>query len=142
MSENKIVVRAGVPGMDDGSAEGEHRYPTSTSDFVKLFREQGFSVDYEHEKSDRTLVGYKAFDVWIPILDFSLNVLVNIPANIVATIIMNYFHATRRDVKDSTLHVEYSVRRKNGEVVKIKADGAGPDVLKAIEKFDRDAREQ
>ncbi|MEV7046624.1 hypothetical protein [Amycolatopsis sp. NPDC051061] len=141
MSENKVVVRAGVPGKDDGSAEGEHHYPTSTSDFVKLLRELGFSVDYEHEKSQRALVGYKAFDVWVPVLDFGLNVLANIPANIVATTIMNYFHATKRNVQDSVLHVEYSVHKKNGDVVKFKADGAGPDVLKAIEQFDRNVRE-
>jgi len=138
--ENKVVIRAGIPGMEDGSAEGEHRYPTNTSDFVKLLREEGFNVDYEHEKLERTLVGYKAFDVWVPVLDFSLNVLANIPANIVATTIMNYFRATKRDLKDATLHVEYSVRKKNGDVIKFRADGASSDVLKAIEQFDRDVR--
>ncbi|MEC3980418.1 hypothetical protein [Amycolatopsis sp. H20-H5] len=141
MSETKVVIRAGVPGMDSERANGEHRYPASASDFMKLLREQGFSVEYEHERAERTLVEFKAFDVWVPVLDFTLNVLANIPANIVATAIMNYFHAMRRDVKDSILHVEYSMRKENGDVVKFKADGAGSDVVEAIKAFDLDIRD-
>ncbi|MEU0536171.1 hypothetical protein [Amycolatopsis tolypomycina] len=128
--------------MSDDRASGEHRYPASTSDFVKLLREDGIQVEYEHEKSQWTLVEYKSFDVWVPILDLSLNVAANIPANIIATMIMNYVKKVlRRDVKNANLHVNVSIRKKNGTVAKFEASGPGPEVLEALKVFEHDARE-
>lgn len=141
MTGNEVMIRAGIPGMQDPEDDGEHRYPGGTSDFVKLLREQGFTVSYEHDKSERTLVGYKAFEVWLPILDFTANIAANIPANIVATLILNYFQNLRESPDDSILHVKYSMRDKKGKAVEFEANGRGADVLKAIEKFDRNVRE-
>ncbi len=135
------MVRAGIPGMQDPEDNGEHRYLGGTSDFVKLLREQGFTVSYEHDKTERTLVSYKSFDVWMPILDFTASVATNIPANIVATLILNYFQNMKESPEDSTLHVKYSMRNKKGKIVEFEANGRGADVLKAIEKFDSDVRE-
>lgn len=135
------MVRAGIPGMQDPEDNGEHRYPAGMSDFVKLLREQEFAVSYEHDKSERTLVGFKAFEVWLPILDFTASVVTNIPANIVATLILNYFQNMKESPEDSMLHVKYSMRNKKGKVVEFEANGRGADVLKAIEKFDSNARE-
>jgi hypothetical protein len=60
---NEVVIRAGIPGMQVLEDTGEHVYPADTSDFVKLLREQGFNVLFEHEKSRRTLVGHKSYEV-------------------------------------------------------------------------------
>ena len=140
MTESKVVIRAGIPGMQDPEDQNEHHYPAGTSDFVKLLREQDFTVLYEHDKSERTLVSHKAFDVWLPILDFTANVVANVPANIVSTLILNYFRAMKQRPEDSTLHVKYLMRDKKGTVVEFEANGPGADVLQAIERFDSNAR--
>lgn len=136
MAKTEVVVRAGIPGMQaDPEGNGEHRYPADVSDFVKLLRERGCIVSYEHEKPERTLVEFKAFEIWMPILDFTANVAANVPANIVSTLILDYLQIMKREPKDTTLHLKYLRRDTKGNVVEFEADGRGPDVLKAIEEL-------
>lgn len=139
-TERRVLVRSGVPGMDGDDADGEHLYPSATSDFVKLLQERGFTVEYEHERSDRTPVSYKAAELWLPILDFTMNVAANIPANIVATLIMDFFQGSRRKLGKSILHVKYTMRDKDGEIVEFEANGEGSYVLDAMKEFDENAR--
>jgi predicted transcriptional regulator len=139
LSEVKVLIRASA--RDQGETGELALYPVSTSDVVKLLRQEGAIVEYEHEKGQRALLERRSVEIWLPILDFSMNVLANIPANIAATVIMNYVKKVRgRDLKDTLLHVEIIVRDKEGNEKQVRLDGAGHDVVAALEKVDSDLR--
>ena len=131
-----VEVRAGIPGIGlEQLEDGRYSYPSLTSNFVKLFRNNGFTVTFDHERAQRVEVSHNAADAWLPVLAFSQAVLANIPANIISSIIMNFFGAA--GIKRTTLHVKFVVVSSDGSVEKFEAHGPGDDVVEAIDAFQR-----
>jgi hypothetical protein len=141
LTEVTVVVRAGLPGDDPKEPSDEKRYLSGTSDFVKLLRERGYSVSYEHDKADRELVMYQSADLWLPVFDFTMNVAANIPASIIATMIMDYFGGVQSRVTAAKLKVKYYTRDSTGAVRKFKASGSGDHVIRVMETFEREIHE-
>ncbi|WP_143036162.1 hypothetical protein [Lentzea fradiae] len=131
-----VVIRAGIPASHQGRGQGEPIYPDSVTDVAKLLRQEGVEVSYEHDRDQRKILSLNSAEVWIPVLAFVTDVGVNVPANIVATMIVNYFGGRSRAEK-SVLHVEFEESTPDGSQRKFNASGPGALVLEAIDKFGR-----
>ncbi len=114
---------------------GQYAYPSTTTDIVKLLKANGFEISYDHDRHDRVEVSYNAADAWLPVLAFTQSVLANIPANILSTIIMQYFGAGRQTQKN--LHVKFIVTTPDGGEKNFEAHGPGQEVVEAINAFQR-----
>ncbi|WP_431896331.1 hypothetical protein [Micromonospora haikouensis] len=136
MTPLEVQVRAGVPGTGVYQLEdGRYAYPTMTTDVVKLLKSHGFTVTYDHERQERVLVSHNAADAWLPVLVFAQSVLANIPANIISTIIMQYFGEMA--FKKTNLHVKFAVTAPDGSEKNFEAHGPGQEVVEAINAFQR-----
>ncbi len=134
MTIGTVEVRSGIPNVGTEKLDdGTFAYPRGTSDIVKILRERGFQVEYDRPKSERVVVSHNAAEVWLPILAFASNVLANIPANIISSVIMDYLAPLGLD--RSKLHVEFKVKNADGSEATFKADGSGPDVVRSIDAF-------
>jgi hypothetical protein len=134
MDELEVLVVSGVPGQPEFSTPDGYPYPASSTHFVKLLHEQDVAVRYEHEKVDRRLVSLNALELWAPLLVFMTDVGANIPANIIATTIMNYFGG-RKKAEKAILHVKFKVTNSEGKSLAFESNGPGRDVLDAIDRF-------
>ncbi|SCG34177.1 hypothetical protein GA0070613_6479 [Micromonospora inositola] len=114
---------------------GRYAYPATTSDIAKLLRLNGFAVTYDHERGERIQVSHNAADAWLPVLAFAQSVLANIPANIISTIIMQYFGEVGH--KEKNLHVKFVVTSSDGSEHNFEAHGPGQEVVEAINAFQR-----
>ncbi len=86
-----VTVLPGVPNMarltvDDGVVP----FPDTTVDFVKILRERGIVVEYAVPREDRRYVGHKAYELWLPILEFSMDVLAGLEAGILVELVKTY----------------------------------------------------
>jgi hypothetical protein len=132
MDSCRVIIMAGLPDRPDYSVPNGHPYPLLTSDIVKLLRQQGLEVDYEHQPADRIAVSLNALELWLPILNFVGDVGANVPANIVANLITSYFRGSRLKQDNTVLHLEIRISSKKKE---LKASGRPEDVLAAVERF-------
>lgn len=155
-----VTVLPGVPNMagltvDDSVVP----FPDSTSDFVKLIRERGISVNYSVPRDQRIYVGHKAFELWLPILEFTRDLLIGIEGGLLVELLKSYLHPaddrlptdiTEGNTGDATpdpkvsapaiLHVEWHVSRPDGERQTFIADGSESSVLDALARFEDHVR--
>jgi hypothetical protein len=136
MTSAEVQIRAGVPGTGMYRLDsGRYTYPATTSDIAKLLKLNGFAVTYDHERDERIQVSHNAADAWLPVLAFAQSVLANIPANILATIIMQYFGEIGH--KEKNLHVKFVVTLPDGSERNFEAHGPAQEVVEAINAFQR-----
>lgn len=159
-SLSSVSVLPGVPNMagltvDDSVVP----FPDSTSDFVKLIRERGISVNYSVPRDQRIYVGHKALELWLPILEFTRDLLIGIEGGLLVELLKAYLHPEddRRpteitegntehptaDPKTSVpaiLHIEWHVSRPDGELQTFIADGSETSVLHALARFEDHVR--
>lgn len=140
MNDLQIIVESGFPGKPNYSTPDGHPYPSSASNVVKLLRQEGMQVEYAHEKSERRVVSLNALEVWLPILSFVGDVGANIPANIVATMIMNYFKGMKNGTSDTLLHLEYEFQDSKGNKAKFSASGSPEHVISALKEVKDDRK--
>ena len=133
--EADIVVLPGVPGWADPGADYDvtNPYPSSTSDFVKVLRLEGFCVQYTVSRGDRSPVSINAADIWVPVLVFALQELVQVPSEILIAAILRVFG--KRISDDSRLHVHFMQKSPDGNIHEFKSDGQARDVLRAMQVF-------
>lgn len=141
--------------VDDGVVP----FPDSTSDFVKLVLERGISVNYSVPRDQRIYVGHKAFELWLPILEFTRDLLIGIEGGLLVELLKSYLHPAddRRpaeiaeiktkdaaaDPKASApaiLHVEWHVIRPDGERQTFIANGGESSVFDALARFEDHVR--
>lgn len=127
------IVDTGIDQLDDG----RWAYPGTAADLVKLLREEGLNVDWAHVKSERAPVEHNAADVWLPILLFVREALASGAGEVMATAIMSLLGRNQAEI--STLHVKFLEKSKSGKTRRFEASGPGADVLKAMERFDRES---
>lgn len=154
-----VTVLPGVPNMprlkiDSGVAP----FPNTTTDFVKILREHGISVEYSVPKDQRSYVALKAFELWLPILEFTQGMLTAVGSGILVELLKSYVHpnhsahpegvhqigqnddVTSEETTPAILHVEWHVAKPEGERQTFVANGHMPEVLEALEKFEKNVR--
>lgn len=131
-----VRIVAGTPGVSAAAGEGEiGRYPSSTTDIAKLLRERGLLVDFEHGRDKREYLSLHAADVWIPIIELTLETLLAVGSGLIGDVIGDWLKSG--DATSSTLHVTYRVVDSDGVAQEYSAVGAADDVLRAIDRFER-----
>jgi hypothetical protein len=103
--ESQILICAGVPGKPGLTVEGGRPYPDTAIDMAKAIRELGLTVSFEDDREDRKYVEYKAADVWLPILQVTVDVLTGISGGLFTMLIVNLLGLDKAE--ESILHVEY-----------------------------------
>src|SRR5258708_885972 len=91
LMSNQVVILPGLPrslsAPDDATGD---LYPDSTIDMIKILRLHGLSVaPLSTDKPD--LVAHKSYDVWLPIIQFSLSTLGGASGNLLSALILDYF---------------------------------------------------
>lgn len=156
-----VTILPGVPNMTGLTVDdGVIPFPDTTADVVKLLRQRGFSVEYSVPRNQRIYVGHKAFELWLPILEFTRDLLISIEAGLLVELLKSFVQpaadpirpkvlerGTEDDVvdpEDSTpaiLHVEWHVAKPDGERQIFVANGSMPDVLDALARFEQNVRD-
>lgn len=151
-----VTVLPGVPNMAKLKIDsGVTPFPNTTTDFVKVLREHGISVEYSVPKDQRTYVALKAFELWLPILEFTQSMLTAVGSGILVELLKSYVHpnrssqpegmqqihqnddATSEEPTPGILHVEWHVAKPNGERQTFVANGHMPEVLESLEQFEK-----
>jgi hypothetical protein len=141
MTTASVTILPGVPGMPELRVDDGVPYPESTVDFVKVLRHQGVEVEYDVPRDQRRYVGHKAYELWLPIVLVAREVLVALEAGILVEWLKSYLPADQ--AKNPTLlHVDWRVRDESGTENRFRADGAAPDVLDALDVFERGIRDE
>lgn len=129
------VIMPGIPGMSaaalglDGSA-----FPSSTTDVMKILREQGLKVEFEARDGAHPLVSHKAADWWVPITVFIQTSTGTAAGNLLSQAIMSLIGHRRAD--SSVLHVKMGIVKEGGDKIEwFEGHGKGSDVLKALRIF-------
>ncbi|GAA4560484.1 hypothetical protein GCM10023175_70610 [Pseudonocardia xishanensis] len=120
-----------MPAMD----RDINPYPDTAVDFAKIVRAAGLEVEYEDaDRSSRTYLAHNAADLWIPVIQVGVDLLVGMSAGLITNMIQRYLD--RRKIDQTILHVEYRIVDSDGQVQAIKIDGRGPDVIGALSEFE------
>ena len=135
----QVLIRAGVPGKPDLTVAHGKPYPNTTTDVAKLLAERGLTVTYEDEKDQRSYVSFYAAELWIPILQVVSSIFAGISGNFLSDIIKELIG--KEKPADTILHVDYSIVPRKGPEKTFRASGKTDDVLKAMDKFEREARD-
>jgi len=155
-----VTVVPGVPNMAGLTVDqGVVPFPDSTSDFVKLLREREIPVDFLVPREQRVYVGHKALELWLPILEFSRDLLISVESGLLVELLKSYLNPAgdRRPIDDieetreaataapepsrsAILHVEWHVSRPDGERQTFVANGSESSVLDALSRFEDHVR--
>jgi hypothetical protein len=111
----------------------------TTTDVAKLLAERGFTVTYEDEKDQRSYVSFYAAEIWIPILEFASSILGGISGNFFSDAIKELID--KKEPADTIMHVELRVIPRKGPEKVFRASGKADDVLRAMDNFERDVRD-
>lgn len=104
--EPKIKICAGLPGLPGFSADaGKFPYPDVTTDLVKVLRERGIAISYQHGRQERQYASLNAADIWIPVIQVFYETLLALDGHLLAEAIIDALGIDR--AKKSQLHVEY-----------------------------------
>jgi len=133
-----VLVLAGVPGTDAATSADElGRYPTMTSDAVKILREHDLNVEYAHPKDRRVHDIRKGAETWIPVLLFAQSVLASAAGQLLAEMILELVGG-RDKLPRARLHVRCGFET-DGETRWFEAHGDGSDVLEALREFNKES---
>jgi hypothetical protein len=73
-----VLVLPGFPDREIRLDEPGSPYPSTTVDVVKRLRQLGLGVDYAEPREVRLEVTLKAFELWIPVLQVTQQVFINL----------------------------------------------------------------
>jgi hypothetical protein len=132
----QVSVLPGIPGQMERLETGEGAYPSTTTDFVKLLREAGLTVEFVEEPDERREVSYQFADILIPTLLFIHDVGWAVAVDYLTGAIRELFGGDR--LKKSDLHVKFGKRSADGEARWFEADGKAEDVFKAMREAHMD----
>ncbi|MET3567971.1 hypothetical protein ABIC47_003485 [Leifsonia sp. 563] len=129
-----IVVVSGLPGELSTPDSDGPVYPATTLPFVKILRSAGYPVRLETPDRVRE-VSHHAADLWLPIVDFGLQVLAGGAGNVLADVLMRVFGASTRG--RTTAHIRWNVQGPDGSVHEFAFDGDGETAIDAARSFER-----
>lgn len=154
-----VTVLPGVPGMAGFTVdEGVVPFPDTTTDFVKVLQEHGVTVKFALPQEQRVYVGHKALEVWLPVLEFTRDLLTGIGAGLLVESLKAFLEPNSAagpmspveqlpenteltTAATSILHVEWHVSTPDGQCETFKADGSVTDVLDSVGKFEQHLRD-
>lgn len=131
-----ILISAGIPGarkQDDPTDMGD--YPIAAQDLSKVLRERGIPVEFEHDREHRRYVSLHSAELWLPIINTTADVLIGLGGALLSDLIRDLVPKPK-DVKSTTLHVEYYIADATGQVHNLKVTGASDDVYPVIDRFE------
>lgn len=157
------MILPGVPGMESLRVDGDHvPYPDSTPDMAKVLREMGFDVRFTEPREARRYVGHKAWEIWLPVLVVTSEVLLALGSGILVEVVKSYFsnevappdesgdeeqilNAVLADNKGAEgqpyIHVDWRVELPDGREERFTASGDADAVLESLDGFERHVRE-
>ena len=154
-----FVVLPGVPNMPGLTVdEGVTPFPDTTTDFVKVLRARGADIRYSLPREERRYVGHKAFELWLPILECTRDFFIAMGAGLLIESIKDYLAPRSAEPRQAVveppgeqspgpaatapaiLHVEFHVSTPEGRRESFVANGATPDVFRALEEFEQHVR--
>lgn len=157
--EPVVTILPGVPGMAGLTVDdGRIPYPDTTTDFVKVLGGLGVQAAFIEPKAERRYVGHKAWEIWLPILQVTIEVLVATEAGLLVEIIKSYL-VTDEPPQDGTesadqlneaqdldraaplLHVDWRVTMQDGREERFVANGHAEEVQDALETFEQHVRD-
>lgn len=130
------VIVPGIPGFEIEALDVEGpAFPSSTTDLMKVLREQGLHVEFEDPDSPHPLVSHKAADWWIPIMVFIIETgVASTAGNLLSHAIISLLGAKKAE--SSVLHVKVGVVQAGRDKIEwFEGHGKGADVLKALRIF-------
>lgn len=135
----KIIVVPGMP-MEQGS-QSQSTFPSSTTNFVKLLREQGLDVEVTVPKEDREYLDLNAAEVWLPVLIFTAQPIWDMAVIAVVGAIKSYFAgrkvdgAEEVDLPAGVLHLRCTFEEPDGS--RREFDGHGPPagIVESLKAF-------
>jgi hypothetical protein len=161
-----VTILPGVPGMEGLLIDDDRvPYPDSTPDVAKILKELGFEVRFTEARESRRYAGHKAFELWVPILQFTIEVLVAVEAGILLMILDEFLPGERRqntrlDAPNSELvdapaevqhdpgseraflHIDWRVSFPDGQEEGFVANGDATDVRRALRGFEDHVRDR
>jgi len=148
-AQGTVVVLPGVPNMDGLVVDdGRVPYPDTTPDFVKILRRHGLTVTFSEPREDRRYVTHKAFELWLPIVNFVFDALLALEAGILAELLKDYLYGEPDDgggdaqaPEPGILHIDWRVSRSDGTAEEFKANGSPAAVLEAVGEFEKHLRD-
>lgn len=135
-----VLVVAGLPGWSQAGTTDQvsNPYPETTTDVVKLVREQGLTVQYAVPREDRQTVSLNAAEYWLPVLVFAYDVGTNLVAGYFTGVITQLLGSLPK--RSDRLHVRFGRETTDGAVEYFEAHGPAPDVVKAIKAHGKATR--
>lgn len=141
MDDRGILLCRGIPGMPGLTVpSGKYPYPDTVTDIAKLIRERGFEAFYEDPREDRAIIAHKAADIWVPVMQVTSSLLLSVSSGLFTALILDLLGIAKG--QNSVLHVETRVLDEDGSVREFKADGTGGDVLRALDAFEGEFRNE
>lgn len=161
-----VTILPGVPGMEGLTVDDDRMpYPDSTSDVAKILMELGLEVRFTEARELRRYVGHKALELWAPILQFTIEVLVAVEAGILLMILDEFLPGERRentrlaasnselvdapievrddpDSEHAFIHVDWRVSFPDGQEERFVVSGHAADVRRALSKFEDHVRDR
>ncbi|MCY0903613.1 hypothetical protein [Arthrobacter sp. H14-L1] len=131
MTDSKVLVLPGLPRNLTKPAGEQALYPDTTIDMVKVLREYGLESEFV-DQDERTLVSHKAFDVWLPILEFTSNLATGVAGGLLANLIQSFFVGTDTS---QVIHISWRVRHRDGTLSEFNYDGPVNGAIQSAEIF-------
>lgn len=129
------VIVPGIPGMAVETLDVEGpAFPSTTTDVLKVLREQGLRVEYVDPSGPHPLISHKAADWWVPIVVFIQTGAATTVGNLLSHAIITLLGPKRAE--SSVLHVKVGVVHAGQDRIEwFEGHGKGADVLKALRIF-------
>jgi hypothetical protein len=137
VTENAVKILRGLPGSAIPDLPRDaHPYPDTAIDFAKVARAAGYEVAFEDpDRNGRTYIGRKAADLWLPVIQVGVDLLVGMTGGLLTNILQRWMD--RRRLESSILHVDYRIIGRDGTAQSIQISGKGAEVLRALDAFER-----
>jgi hypothetical protein len=96
-------------------------------------RADGIQIEYSIPPDQRTFVEHYAVDVWAPLLTIGAGILSGAGGNLLSGLIARLSKGER----NTTVHIRWKVKAKNGSLHTFEFDGAAKSAEKAAKSFER-----
>jgi hypothetical protein len=97
VTENAVKILRGLPGSAIPDLPRDaHPYPDTAIDFAKVARAAGYEVAFEDpDRSGRTYIGRKAADLWLPVIQVGVDLLVGMTGGLLTNILQRWMDRRR-----------------------------------------------
>ncbi len=133
--ELPVLVCPGLPRDLSKPTDVQVVYPDTTTDMVKILRARGYRVAFVDPDAAKTLVGHKAVDVWLPILEFGSALIATAGGEVLATLILDYFKA--RHSSTPVAHISWHVTMPDGQSEAFEYDGPSDQAAESARVFEK-----